>query len=149
MHPRKFALIAGIVFLTLGVLSFVSDLSYDPYSYLPAMKLDSSYGLFLGLFAMNIINKLALISFGLVGIMASRAKDRSLPASITFSKLVAWVMIPGAILGLIPMTSTFFGYWPLFGNEIWLHGISGLLGAYYGYYLPRKAHDRLIHSPAA
>jgi hypothetical protein len=141
MHPRRYALIGGIIMLAMGVISLIPSLSQMPAD-LPFLKLDLSYGLFLDLFPMNIVNKVALIVFGLLGIFASRATNTSLPASIRFSRLVFFVMGAGAILGAIPQTQTFFGYWPLFGAEVWVHGIFAVLGAYFGYALPMKAAPR-------
>ena len=40
-----------------------------------------------------------------------------------------------ALLGLFPQTNTLFGYWPLFGGEIWAHGIFALLGGFLGHSL--------------
>jgi hypothetical protein len=147
MHPKRYAFIAGIIFLALGILSFIPGLSQDPYqdssATLPPLELQSSYGLFLGLFAMNIVNKIVLLAFGIGGIAASQMSGRELPASIFYAKTVLVVMGIGAILGMIPATQTFFGYWPLFGNEVWLHGVSALIGGYFGFMLPHRAHVQL------
>ncbi len=37
------------------------------------------------------------------------------------------------ILGLIPLTSTLFGLIPLFGHHIWLHALTALIAAYFGF----------------
>jgi hypothetical protein len=37
------------------------------------------------------------------------------------------------ILGLIPQTNTFFGLIPLHGNDVWLHAVLALVGAYLGF----------------
>ena len=49
-----------------------------------------------------------------------------------------------AILGAIPATHTLFGFWPLYGADILVHGIFAILGAYYGYTLPHKASQHPI-----
>lgn len=141
MHPRSYALFGGILMLLMGVASLIPSLSQLPPDY-PIMQVTANYGLFLGIFPMNIINKVALIVFGLAGIMASRAPNTSLPASIRFSRLVLFVMGAAAVLGLIPQTRTFFGYWPLFGAEVAVHAFFAVLGAYFGYALPMKAAPR-------
>lgn len=137
MHPRRFALVGGIVMLLLGLLSLVPSLQGSALE-LPVLRLETSYGLFLGLFPMNILNKLALIGFGVWGIAASRMKYRELPASITYSRAVFYVMGALAVLGLIPQTNTLFGYWPLFGAEVALHAVFAVVGAYFGYALSAK-----------
>ena len=142
MHPRRFSLIAGIVMIAIAVLSFVPGLNEFPVG-LPALKLETSYGFFLGLFAMNILNKIALLLFGMAGILAATAKNRSLPASVNHAKWVFFGMGIAAILGMIPATNTFFGYWPLFGNEAIMHGVFAAFGAYFGYRMPVVAQERL------
>lgn len=133
IHTRKFAMIGGWVMLVMGILSLIPTLSQNTYL-LPALRLENSYGLFLGFFPMNILNKLALILFGVAGIMASRTDD--VIASVKYSRIVCVAMGGLALLGLFPSTNTLFGYWPLFGGEIVGHGIFALLGGYFGYAVP-------------
>lgn len=144
MQPRKFALIGGIVMLAMGLLSLIPALYLYPQNVeLPGLMVQTSYGLFLGIFPMNIFNKVALILFGLAGIGATRAPTTSLPKSITWSRWVFFVMAPLAVLGLFPQTNTLNGYWPLFGAEVWAHGIFAILGAYFGFALTSKAHQQV------
>lgn len=137
MHPRMYALIGGIVMLAIGVISLIPSM-VGTQATLPALTLDTSYGLFLNLFPMNIVNKVALILFGAAGIFCSRAEGRSLPFSIMWSRAVFVVMGLAAIAGLFEATDTVYGYWPLFGNEVWAHGVFALLGAYFGFTLTAK-----------
>ena len=140
MHPRRFALIGGIVMLAMGIISLIPSLKGSADS-LPFLNLETSYGLFLGIFPMNIVNKVALIVFGLLGIQASNAKFTSLPMSTHYSRLVFYVMGALAILGMIPQTNTLFGYWPLFGGEVLGHAAFALFGAYFGFMLSSKVPD--------
>ncbi len=149
MHPKRFALVAGIVMLVMGALALIPNLSNDPNGILPVLKENTSYGLFLGLFPMNIFNKVALIVFGLAGIWAANVKNRNLPASIWYARIVFVVMGAAAILGLFPATNTLNGYWPLFGYTVLDHAVFAVLGGYFGFVLSRKAHEALMHSPAA
>ncbi|MBS1960441.1 MAG: DUF4383 domain-containing protein [Bdellovibrionales bacterium] len=140
MQPRKFALVSGIVMLLMGVLSLIPTLSTDPFtSELPLLDVNTSYGLFLGLFPMNIFNKVALIVFGLIGISAASGEQTSLPRSILYAKAVFFVMGALAILGMIPATNTLGGRWPLFAGTMWEHLVFALVGGYFGFTLPRKA----------
>lgn len=139
MDPRRFALIGGIVMLVFGVFALIAPGSVDG---LPALNQETSYGLFLGLFPMNVINKAALIIFGIAGIAAANAKFTSLPMSIHWSRAVLFVMGLLAIMGLIPQTNTLFGYAPLFRGEIVTHAIFALLGGYFGYALTSKVPDQ-------
>lgn len=141
MDPRKFALYGGLVMLAIGVIAMIPALVGSADG-LPPLQLENSYGLFLNLFPMNIVNKVVLILFGVAGIAAANAKGTNLPASIKYSRVVFFAMAALAVLGLIPQTSTLFGYWPLFGGEVIAHGVFALLGAYFGYALTTKAHER-------
>ncbi len=138
MNPRRYALVGGIVMLAMGVLALVP--AFSPYSYeLIPLNFEVSYGLFLGMFPMNILNKIVLILFGIYGIRASQMENRSLPMSIAWSRTVFFVTGLATILGLIPATSTLFGLWPLYGGAVLYHGIFAILGAFYGYTLTSKA----------
>lgn len=130
MPARKFALIGGIVMLVLGLLALVPTLN-GSRAFLPFMNLDVSYGMFLGIFPMNILNKLALIVFGLGGIWAYRSG--SVNNSVAFARVVFVVMGLAALLGLFPATNTLGGYWPLYGNEVWMHALFAVFGAYFGF----------------
>lgn len=137
MRPQRFALFGGILMLVLGAVSLIPSLA-GPTMNLPPLLDETSYGLFLGFFPMNVFSKIALITFGIAGIVASQMKGTELPASIRYSRIVFFVFGALAILGLIPQTNTLFGYWPLFGGEILAHGAFAVVGAYYGYALSSK-----------
>lgn len=141
MNPRMFALVGGILMVAVGVLAMIPALNVAPLDAgLPPLYVETSYGLFLNYLPMNIFNKAALIVFGVAGIMASRLPTTALPASISYARWVMGVMGALAVLGLIPQTNTLFGYWPLFGADIALHAVVAVVGAYYGFALPAKAH---------
>lgn len=147
MDPRKFAMFGGILMLAMGAISLIpSMVGYSDT--LPALQLNESYGLFLGYFPMNIVNKVALIVFGIAGIAAASMKFNALPRSILFSRVVFFVMGAGAILGLFPQTQTFFGYWPLFGSEVIVHAAFALLGGYFGYALSMKVQKEIKTKPS-
>lgn len=138
MIPQRFALVGGIVMLAIGAIALVPNLSTYPAE-LPLLNLMTSYGLFLGFIPMNILTKIAFMAFGIWGILASQAKNTSLPASINFSRWMMMAFGALAILGIIPQTSLLGGYWPLFGAHIAVSAIFAVLGAYFGFTLPRKA----------
>jgi hypothetical protein len=126
---QTFAVLGGIIMLLIGIASLIAPGSVEN---LPVLKLETSYGEFFNLFPMNILNKLALIAFGVTGIMYC-SKEAS---SVIWSRSVFYVMGLAAVLGLIRITSTFFGYWPLYGGEVFAHGLFALLGLFFGYKQP-------------
>lgn len=143
LQTRNFALIAGMVMMMMGLIAFVPTLNITEG--LPLIKVNTSYGMFLDVFPLNIFNKVALILFGVAGIACYFSKSSSTHYSIIYAKVVFWVMGALAILGIIPMTNTLFGYWPLFGFEIFAHGIFAIAGGYYGYVIHRE--DSYHHHP--
>ena len=70
MYPRRFALVGGSLMLAIGLISLIPALQ-GSVDRLPVLNVETSYGLFLGLFPMNIFNKAALIIMGLAGISAA------------------------------------------------------------------------------
>jgi hypothetical protein len=138
MRSRRYALIGGSIMLIMGVLALIPTLSTLPSDLRP-LNFQSGYGIFLGIFPMNILNKLTLIALGLAGVIAARSTTKALPASILWSKIVFLVMGIAAILGLVPATQTLGGYWPLYGMEVLLHGVFALLGGYFGFALSSRA----------
>lgn len=137
MNPRIFALFGGLALLIIGVLSLVPQL-VGPMTDLPRLAVETSYGNFLGLFPMNIFNKVAAIVLGAAGVWAAQAKGRSLPMSIHYSRAMFALAGILAVLGLFPATNTLFGYWPLFGNNVWSSALFSVLGAFFGFALTAK-----------
>lgn len=120
MNSKKFALYGGSIMVFLGVVSLIPGLEGSTAG-LPALKVDTSYGLFLNMFPLNIFNKIALIAFGIEGIITGRSKHTAY--SLTYGSLVFFVMGALSLLGLFPQTNTLGGLWPLFGGEVIAHGL--------------------------
>ncbi len=137
MNAKNFALVGGIVMLVIGALSLIPAFTGLAFG-LPILKIETSYGLFLGIFPLNIVNKAILIGFGLWGIAAASDPVLSLPRSISFSRWVFMISVVFAVLGLFPQTNTLFGYAPLFGAAIWLHAVMALVGGIFGYSVVKR-----------
>lgn len=131
MQVKKFAWIAGWVMLVMGVIALIPNLSGGG-SELPSLNLETSYGMFLGIFPMNILNKLALIIFGASGIAVSRSA-RAEHQSIVYAQVVCVALGALAVLGLIPATQTLGGYWPLFNAEVAAHALISAFAGYFGF----------------
>lgn len=127
MSTRTFALLFGIVFLAIGVLGFVPQLVQPLHEGHPPVI--GNGGQLLGLFPINIVHNAVHILFGVWGLAASR----SAAGSVTYARAVAIIYAVLTIAGLIPNLNSFFGYVPLYGNDIWLHGLLALIAAYFGW----------------
>jgi hypothetical protein len=129
MSTRTFALIWGIGFLAIGVGGFIPGVTTPPHPGHPALAVDANYGQAFGLFPINILHNIVHILFGLWGLMASR----SLGGAKGYAKAVAIIYTVLTVAGIVPGLNTMFGLVPLFGNDIWLHALLALGGAYFGW----------------
>ncbi len=137
MQTKNFALIGGLIMSIMGIISFIPAMNVTEG--LPPLMVNTSYGMFLDIFPMNIFNKAALLIFGIAGVWAYFTPENNLYYTSLYAKVVFWVMGALALLGLFPQTNTLFGYWPLFGFEIIAHGAFAIAGAYYGYIVNKHA----------
>ncbi len=145
MAAKKFAYIGGVIMLLIGLLSLIPGFE-GSLTDLPLLKVNLSYGLFLSLFPMNIFNKVALILFGLGGILISKRDENA--SSINYARTVFFTMGALSLLGLSYSTNTLNGYWPLFGYEALAHGFFALVAGYCGFIASRvKRHShRQMHA---
>lgn len=130
MSAKSFAFFGGLLMFVLGLVSLIPGLE-GKTSELPPLKIELSYGRFLGLFPMNIMNKIALLLFGGAGIITGRITDTAY--SIHYSRFLffSWGLL--AVLGVYAPTNTLNGIWPLFGGDIILHGLVAVFGGIAGF----------------
>ncbi len=126
MATRTFALVIGIIYLIVGILGLIPGLLV-PVS-LPGVTVTSLEGAIFGIFPVNLIHTLIHLIIGIWGILAYR----SFTASRSFSITIGVIFIILFILGLIPGANVLFGLAPLFGADVWLHLVTGILGLYFG-----------------
>ncbi|MBV8884741.1 MAG: DUF4383 domain-containing protein [Chroococcidiopsidaceae cyanobacterium CP_BM_RX_35] len=131
MKTRYFALIVGIVFVLIGLLGFVPNLISLPGG-IPAFAIKGGYAYLFGLFPINLWHNIIHLIVGALGIFAYRRLEN---ARLFAQGLTIFYALL-AILGLIPTTYTMFGYIPIFGSDVWLHGLTALIAAYFGYVTP-------------
>ena len=130
---QKFALIIGIAYVVMGAMGFIPALLTQSDGLNTAgryLEATSGFGYLMGLFPVNTAHNIVHIVTGLVGIAASISLD----SSRFFSGQLGIYYSALTILGLIPVANTFFGLFPLFGFDVLLHGVTGLLGIYFGFF---------------
>jgi hypothetical protein len=125
---RTFALVFGIIYVLVGILGFLPGLNQH-HADLPPIAVDSFYGRLMGLFPVNILHNIVHLLIGAWGILSSRRVD----SSRLFGKALAIIYGLLAVLGLIPGLNTMFGLVPIFGHDVWLHALSALVAAYFGW----------------
>lgn len=133
---RNCALALGIIFLLLGIAGFI-----PAFTTLPGETFDSGipldadgiyakgFSLLFGAFPTNFIHNLLHLAVGVLGIAAATTGNAKV---YNRGFAIAYAVI--FLMGLLPLTKTFFGIMPVFGNNIWLNGLSGTIATYYGFF---------------
>ncbi len=135
MATRYYALLLGAALTAAGIGGFLPFITQPiPPDALP-LTASSNYGLLLGLFPINLLHNLFHLATGLLGLYAflkfSHARLYARFIGLTLGLLT--------VLGLGSATSTLFGWFPLYGHDIWLHGLEALIGLYLGFIAPVPA----------
>lgn len=128
MSTRTFATIFGIVFLLVGIAGFVPQLVTSGAEVHP-LSVDTDHGMLFGLFPISPLHNAVHILFGLWGLYAGRSAGNA----VTYARGVALIYALLTVAGFIPGLSDGFGLVPLYGNDIWLHGLLALVAAYFGW----------------
>lgn len=128
MGVRLFALISGIVYVLVGILGFIPGFVTVP-AVAPDLAVDAGYGYLLGIFPINLLHNLVHLAVGIWGLTAYR----TYAASRGYSRGLAIFYGVLAVMGLFPILRTTFGLIPIFGNDVWLHALTALIAAYFGF----------------
>jgi hypothetical protein len=130
MRIRQFALIIGAIFTVAGIAGFIPGLNQMHYSATEhGLMVETAYGYLFGLFPVNVLHNLVHLGIGIWGLVASRD---TLP-SRAFSRSLAIIYGLFAVMGLIPGLNNVFGLVPLWGHDIWLHALTAIPAAYFGW----------------
>lgn len=128
MRTRYFALIVGIVYALVGLLGFIPGTHPLPAD-APMLSMEAGYGYLLGLFPINVLHNLVHLAIGIWGIVSYR----SYSGARMFARGLAVLYLLLAVMGLIPGLNTTLGLIPIFGHDVWLHAITGIVAAYFGF----------------
>lgn len=142
---QKCALTLGIIFTVLGIAGFIPGLVSLPTDAANAnapISMDQiprtegpnylaaylrGFGYLFGLFPTNLLHNLVHLAIGAIGIISSLG-DRG---TFNYNRFFAVSYLSLAIMGLVPVAKTLFGIMPIFGNNVWLNGITGAIAAYF------------------
>jgi hypothetical protein len=124
------ARVFGIIFLIAGILGFVPSLVVSAPE--AAHLVIGTTGFLLGIFPVNVLHNIVHAFVGLWGLVAGRgyASARS------YFRAIALLYALLVVLGLIPLTNTFFAMIPIFGSDVWLHVIAAIAAGYFGFGTP-------------
>lgn len=89
----------------------------------------AGYGLLFGLFPVNVLHNLFHLGIGIWGL----AVAKSMKKSRIYARSLAVIYGVLAVMGFILVLNTTFGLIPLYGHDIWLHGGTAAVSAYFGW----------------
>ena len=138
MKTSTFALIIGIAYLGAGLLGLIPAALVPPPIDAPPTNFTLLYGYLLGLFPVNLLHSLVHIVIGAWGISAWSGRS----SSISFARGLAILYGALAVLGMFPLLNTAMGMIPIHGNDVWLHGITAVVAAYFGWRQPAAMRER-------
>ncbi|WP_088892541.1 DUF4383 domain-containing protein [Leptolyngbya ohadii] len=136
MGARYFALIAGVVYVLVGILGFIPGMVAAPGT-APQLAVDSGYGFLMGLFPINVLHNLVHLAVGVWGLLSYPRYG----SARTFCRGLAIFYGLLTIMGFFPVLNTTFGLIPIFGHDIWLHAVTALIAAYFGFKGTRNTAD--------
>jgi hypothetical protein len=142
MQTRYFALIFGIAYILAAASGIIPGLLVRSPD-LPPLTVDSLYGRALGLFPVNVLHTLVHLAIGLWGVLAWRAVN----TARIYARSLAIIYGVLTVIGAVPATNTLFGLVPLFGHDVWLHAITAVIAAYFGWLAERRAVSDTTRSP--
>jgi hypothetical protein len=129
MRTRYFALLVGLIYVLVGLLGFIPGARQPSPPGAPALALEASYGYVLGLFPVNLLHNLVHLGVGIWGLAAYTTA----PRARSFARGLAVFYGLLTVMGVIPGLRTLFGWVPLFGHDIWLHALTAMAAAYFGW----------------
>ena len=132
MSISTLATVFGVVFLLAGVAGFFPS---PPPPDAPPLVVDHGHGLALGLLPINTLHNAVHLLFGFLGLLAARGVMLDARA---YFQVVAVIYGLLTVLGLIPATQTTFGLVPIYGNDVWLHGLIALAAGFIGFVMPAR-----------
>jgi hypothetical protein len=142
MGTRYFALISGILYVLLGIFGFIPGMVATPGTGGPNVVVNAGYGYLLSTFPINILDNLLYIAIGIWGLLSYRSYYRARK----YSRAVTILYGILAIMGLLPVLNTVFGLLPVFGSDVWLHALTALVAAFFGFKTPTagelREHER-------
>jgi hypothetical protein len=143
MRVETFAFFCGIVYFGAGLLGLVPHaLQFAPADS-PPVKITLFHGQLLGLFPVNALHSAAHVAVGVWGILAGR----SVVSPKTYARSCAVFFGALAVMGAIPALNTVFGLLPIHGHDIWLHGATAVVAAFFGWHPAASIERRADGAP--
>jgi hypothetical protein len=139
MRTATFALFFGIAYLAVGLLGLIPAALNPPPADAPPVHFALLHGYLFGLFPVNVLHSAVHLAIGFWGIVAWRGL---LPSQKLYPRALAVIYGVLAVMGLIPRLDTLFGLLPIHGHDVWLHGATAVIAAYFGWRTESAAERR-------
>ncbi len=130
MLTKRFAIVAGLAYLLVGIAGFFPAL-LSPADESRHLTVRALQGELLGLFPVNLAHSLLHLAVGAWGVLAARSSGE---ACASYARALAVIFAVLAVMGLFPRLDTLFGLMPLHSHDIWLHAGTAAVAAYVGWY---------------
>lgn len=125
MLSRSVIFVTGIFYILIGILGFMPGLLSLPAD-APPLWLHIGYGYLFGVFPVNLLLNFWHLSGGFMFTIEAchaYARGRSYDERTLYGRILTIF----GLLGLFPFTRTLFGLAPLFGSNILLHSLTGII----------------------
>ena len=127
MSSRLFAQIFGAIYLIVGILGFIPGIAQSSAAY------GAGGAVLAGLFPVNYLHDVVHLILGIWGL----ASAGSMARAVSFCRAFAVVLILLGIYGFFSAPTE--SLVPLGSPDTWLHLVSGVIAAYFGWGAPSKA----------
>lgn len=140
-RARSCTLIIGATLLVIGIAGFIPSLVT-----LPANAVSSGapmgaedipllagtdyvdgfirgFGLLFGIFPTNTLYNILRVSLGIIGLYSATGTH----GTYNYNRFCAGFLPLIALLGLLPATNALFGTMPIYGSNVWLNAIAGVI----------------------
>lgn len=138
MATSAFAVLLGFAYLALGLLGLVPAMLAPPPADAPPTNFALLYGYLFGLFPVNVVHSALHVALGFWGVCAGAQKC----SAVAYARALAVLLGVLALLGLFPATNTLFGFMPIDGHDVWLHALTAVVAAHFGWRLPSRVRER-------
>ena len=130
MTARTYCALCGVLYIALGVAGFVPPL-WDRAPSGPPLTIRVFHASLFGVFTINIILSMMHLVIGLWAAMSANNRY----SSLVFARAGAILFVVMGVVGLIPIDDvrTLYGTTPLYGNNVWLHLGTALVGAFFSF----------------
>lgn len=121
---RGYASTLGALLVLFGIAGFVPAF-LTPGTEVHPLAIDTPHDQLFALFPVSALDNLAHILLGGWGLYAAQRRS----SAVLYARVTAGVFALLTLLGFVPFSDLF----PLYGNDIWLHGLMTLVAAYFGW----------------